>query len=101
MRMQIHREQSESDFETPQCLNQMQDVNSNIAWRNIEEYQSNNDQPSSEKDTGILDPNFEQIISRDEEISSADESTDILEPLRNWVNAYGIKANAVDSLLKL
>lgn len=34
-------------------------------------------------------------------VSNDDESTDILEPLRNWVIAYGIKINAVDSLLKL
>lgn len=66
--MQTHREQSESDPETLQCSNQMKDVNSNIARQNIEEYRSNNDQPSSEKDTGILDLNFEQIISIDEKI---------------------------------
>lgn len=34
-------------------------------------------------------------------MGSDGESTDIMEPVRNWVNTYGIKANAVDSLLKL
>lgn len=100
-----HQDQFESDSEThvPQTSNQTLNVNSSIDRQNTENRLSNIDQSSSEKESGVIDLNFEQVISSDEVISmgSDGESTDIMEPLRNWVNTYEIKANAVDSLLKL
>lgn len=105
MRVHQHQDQFESDSEThvPQTSNQTLNVSSSIDRQNTENRLSNIDQSSSEKESGVIDLNFEQVISSDEVISmgSDGESTDIMEPLRNWVNTYEIKANAVDSLLKL
>lgn len=63
MRVHQHQGQFESDSEThvPQTSNQTLNVNSNIDRQNTKNRLSNIDQLSSEKESGIIDLNFEQV----------------------------------------
>lgn len=81
-RVHQHQGQFESDSEThvPQTSNQTLNVNFSIDRQNTEYRLSNIDQSSSEKESGVIDLNFEQVISSDKVIGMGSdcESTDIL-----------------------
>ena len=96
----------ETDFESFQCLNVSQDVNS-LEDMNVDvpicDDQSDCSNTLSEGSisSGRLDLNFSAFVpSTDEESDNNDKQTELIDTLREWVNLNEVKATTVDDLLK-